>query len=118
MIDIERVNETLGTISDLSKSEVEGYGIIVRNSVAAVNSRLTHPHFENDERIIFLAAARANYYISLLGANASAVREFSAGDVKVALGSGANNDALTLYRSAAEACGEMVADDGFVFRGV
>ena len=118
MIDIERVNETLCTISALNKSEVEGYGVIVRNSVAAVNSTLINPHFENDERIIFLAAARANYYISLLGASPNAVREFSAGDVKVALNSGANNDALTLYKSAADACGEMVTDNGFVFRGV
>jgi hypothetical protein len=118
MIDLERVNETLCAIAHLSPEEADGYAVIVQNSVAAVDSTLVNPHFADDERIIFLAAARANYYISLLGAEAGSVREFSAGDVKVSLSAENESSALTLFRSATDACAGMVTDDGFVFRGV
>ncbi|MBE6719344.1 MAG: hypothetical protein E7571_01650 [Ruminococcaceae bacterium] len=118
MINTERIKSTLSTISGLSAEEIENYDVLVKNSAAVVENALIDTSFEDDDRIIYLAATRAYYNLMLTGVNADDVSEFAAGDVKISLRSQPAESALKLYREAAEAAGSMVYDSGFVFRGV
>ena len=118
MINTERVNEALCTIAGISTQDAEDCSVIVQNSARAVETALCDSSFENDDRIIFLAAARAYYLLSLTSSGAGNVDSFSAGDVKISMSSKSSDDALKLYRTAAAAAGGLVQDDGFVFRGV
>ena len=120
MINTQRVNEVLCTIAGISTEEAESYSVLVQNSARVVERALIDSSLEDDERIIFLAAARAYYSISLTAKGGGGVSSFSAGDVKISMTSqySSSDDALKLYRSAKEAVSGLVDDDGFVFRGV
>ena len=118
MTDITSVTEALCEISGMSTEEASAYTVIINNCANVVESTLTDRRYINDDRIIFLIAARAYYYIMLSGTGAGNVGEFQAGDVKVTMNSQTADSALELYRQAAkDACG-MINDNGFVFRGV
>ncbi|MBR3148967.1 MAG: hypothetical protein IKF64_02265 [Eubacterium sp.] len=118
MINTQRVNEALCTISGLTAEEVQSYSILVQNCISVVENALTDASYENDNRVIFLAATRAYYNISLTKNSESGIREFTAGDVKISTEASSSDNALTLYRNAVEAASKIVRDNGFVFRGV
>lgn len=118
MINTQKVNENLCAISGMSQEEAASYAIIVNNSTGAVEHALIDSSFESDDRIVYLAAARAYYNITLTGSGEDSISEFAAGDVKIRIDKSTSDSALALYRNAAQAAAGMVQDDGFVFRGV
>lgn len=118
MTDITSVIEALCSISGLTEDDAVKYSVIINNCAGVVESTLTDSRYLSDDRIIFLIAARAYYYITLSGTGAGNVSEFQAGDVSVKLNSQSSDSALELYRQAANAACGMINDNGFVFRGV
>ncbi len=118
MLNMERVTQTLCALSSLEAEEILPYAVLVQNCASAVEGALIDPHYAEDDRIIFLAAARAYYCLSLSGAGTGGVSDFAAGDVKISMKAQPSDNALTLYRTAAEAAAGMVRDTGFVFREV
>ncbi len=118
MINTQEVNETLCAISGMSSQEVSSYSTIVNNSIGVVESALTDDSYAEDDRIVYLAAARAYYNITLAGNGDDNVESFSAGDVKVNYAKTSCERALEMYKNASNAAAGMVQDNGFVFRGV
>ena len=118
MISTEEVKNTLCTISGMTAEEAENYDVLIENSAAVIENALIDSSYEDDDRIIFLAAARAYYNVMLTGGTADDISEFAAGDIKISRRNQPSDSALKLYLSAAEAVTGMVRDNGFVFRGV
>ena len=118
MINTQRVNETLCAISGLSEAEVGALSLLVQNSVNLVSNTLYSAAYEDDDRVVFLAAARAYYTLMMTKGGAGNVKDFTAGDVKISLATQSVDEAHRLYQTAAEAASGLVRDNGFVFRGV
>ena len=114
MTDTERVKEVLLSISNLDSETVESYLPLIENAVAYVNSK---SGVYDDSRATMLAAARANYSISL-AIGGDGITGFRAGDVSITQKSNAAENARQLLISAEEACSDIISDTGFAFRTV
>lgn len=119
MIDIENVKRITALLGGYESDEIEQYSPIIENAAAVVNSSLKNGDFETDVRVIYLAATKANYDISLvLCSGGDNITSFTAGDVKIVEGGDNVAYARRLYENAQIACKSLVADNGFCFKCV
>jgi len=100
---------------DMDAEELEQYSSLIENSVSLVESNLKDSTFCSDARIVYLAAARANYHISLLG-ETGGVSSFKAGDVSLTVGG--TQSAKAIFEEAKRDSASLITDNGFVFMGV
>ena len=114
MTDVESVKAVLRSISSLDDETIDAYTPLIENAVAYVNSKSGR---EDDGRATMLAAARANYSISLV-LGGDGVTGFKAGDVSITQTSNASETAKQLLISAEESCSDIMSDSGFAFRTV
>ncbi|MBQ7202861.1 MAG: hypothetical protein IJS03_02455 [Eubacterium sp.] len=118
MINLEEVTKVLEELGGFSAEELDNYSTVINNSVGAIEASLTDEAYSADDRIVFLAAARAYYTISLLGGASGELSSFSAGDVRLGFNTNGVSSVKELLALALEAAEGMVNGNGFAFRGV
>lgn len=116
MISVEKVKLVLSSLSSTEVDDLEHYSPIIKNAVA-VASKLVDEADHSDERVEFLAAAKANYDICLIS-SCDAVTSFSAGDVSITQGANGREGAKAILDDAMKNVADIISDNGFAFMGV
>ena len=119
MISYEEVKACLLSITQTDSETLESKRMLIENAVSYVE-KLTKGYSQEDkERVILLAAARANYYITLLDSSENGITSFKAGDVSFTKGQGsAAESARAFYESTLGESADLVKSGDFVFRTV
>lgn len=117
MISFDEVRNILKSLGDLSDEELDTYSMVINNCVYTVSSHIKS-ETENDERISYLAAAKANYEIALARSGSDRVTTFKAGDVSISESDSFIEYAKELFESAKHDCSDLISDEGFAFLGV
>ncbi len=119
MISYEEVKGCLLSITQTDSETLESKRALVENAIGYVE-KLTKGYSEEDkERVVLLAAARANYYITLLDSNENGITSFKAGDVAFTKGKGsAAESAKAFYESTLAESADLVKSEDFVFKTV
>lgn len=118
MINIDDVKSVAAVIGNYSDDELEKYSSLIECAVSAVSSMLKDDTFCSDTRVIYLAAAKANYDAVLASSCVGTVTSFTAGDVSISESAASVENAMTLLNNARLSCAELINDDGFAFLGV
>ena len=115
MIDIKSVMPVLIALSSADENELESISPIISNAVF-VSSRLVKEEFHTDDRAVYLAAAKANYDLSLIR-SCDNVSSFSAGDVSFSCNLSIN-PARDILDEAMQNASDIIEDRCFAFIGV
>ncbi|MCD7723312.1 MAG: hypothetical protein LUH82_05120 [Clostridiales bacterium] len=119
MIDTELVADRLKALGSFDDETIESYDELIENAALSVYATLKSMDYEDDGRVIFLAAAKAYYYIACSGGGFDSVESFKAGDVTLQENPKALIDVAELIVKQAQAdCAGLIYGSGFAFRGV
>lgn len=116
MINIEGVRATLCALTGLDNAELDCFLPIINNAILATEG-LVDEENHSDERVEYLAGAKANYEIQLASANDN-VTSFSAGDVSLTQSANGASNAKTILDEAMKNVANIICDNGFAFIGV
>ena len=119
MISYEEVKACLLSITHTDSETLESKRTLIENAISFVE-KLTRGYTGDDrDRVILLAAARANYYITLLDSDENGITSFKAGDVSFTKGKGsAAESAKAFYESTLAESADLVKSTDFVFKAV
>lgn len=118
MINEKLVRAEIAVIGGFDDEELDHFKTIIASSIAAVSDLIQTAEYENDPRIISLAAARAYCSICCTASAADDFTSFTAGDVSLTRNSSAKSNAEKNLALAMDACRGLIADNGFAFMGV
>lgn len=117
MINYEAVESLVVIMGDYSNEQIQKYQPIIDNAICIVGN-MTDENNYSDERIIYLAAARANYNIKLIEACGVSVSSFTAGEISISENNSTTDNSKQLLESAMLAAQDLISDDSFAFLGV
>ena len=119
MITPNEVKECLEAITQLDSGEIERKHALIENAVCFVEGLIPEFEEKDRQRVVMLAAARANYYFALLNSSENGISSFKAGDVAFTkAGSGMVESARAFYESALSESTDLISRNGFIFRTV
>lgn len=118
MINVDDVKSVAAALGNFSEDELEKYSPLIECAVSVVSSMLKDETLCEDSRVIYLAAAKANYDAALASSCAGKVTSFSAGDISISESSVSVENAKALFDNAGMSCAELIRDDSFAFSGV
>lgn len=118
MINEELVRNQIAVIGGFDDEELNGFGTIIAASAAATADLLKSAEYENDPRIINLAAAKAYCSICCTAYGDENFASFTAGDVSLTQGTSDKSNAEKNLALALSDCSAMIADSRFAFMGV
>ncbi len=119
MIDIDAVIKALSSLITLNDEDLERFMPLIENAAASVCCELSSIVAASDTRVVFLAAARAYYYITCVTACADNVKSFTAGSVSLTVdGAAAISAAYGIMQAAEAACAGLLSPPSFTFRVV
>ncbi|MBQ7740586.1 MAG: hypothetical protein IJT65_05065 [Eubacterium sp.] len=115
-VDINNVKQKLSQLSKIDVQELADFLALIENAASWVDARLIASDASKAE---LLAAAKANYDISLTKSGISGVTSFKAGDVSITRKSGEEfSGAKALFESILNDCSDILSDSAFDFRCV
>lgn len=118
MINEQKINEYLKAVANLSDEELVKYQVFISREIKSVYECLTRKSNADDERVIALVGAKANYDIVLAKSSEDGVVSFSAGDISISENGKYLNNAKTLVDLAFKDCATLLSDNSFAFLGV
>ena len=119
MITLEEVKDCLEAITQLEIAELERKEALIENAVCFVDGLIPEYEEKDKPRVIMLAAARANYYFSLLNSSENGISSFKAGDVAFTkAGESLVESAKAFYESTLSESTDLISSNGFVFETV
>ncbi len=118
MIDKQKINEYLKVIANLSDEELVKYQTFVNSEIKSICECLIQESDADDERVIALVGAKANYDIALAKSSEDGVVSFSAGDISISENSKYLDNAKALVDLAYKKCTTLLSDNSFAFLGV
>lgn len=118
MINLDDVKKAFCIISSCSSEAAEEFSVIIENAVSFVQDIIRDESSQSDSKVIFLAAAKANYDLALIQGEKDGITSFSAGDISISKSSSSAENAKLLFENAKSDCAALISDNGFVFRGV
>lgn len=117
MINAQLVEQSLKLMGNFNDGFEKKYAPLIISAIECTQQLLRTENFENDPRVIQLAAAKA-YYMIACTENSDEFSSFSAGDVSFTKAKKSTDCAKNLYYSALYDCRDIIADSGFAFMGV
>lgn len=117
MIDRAGVHECLKELG-ISGENSESCGAIIDFACASVSARLKDKALENDPRVIFLAAATANYVICCGEGQSLGFDSFSAGDVSFSGSADNSKSAAAILAAAEKNSADIIENGAFDFKVV
>ena len=117
MIDIHDVVPVLSVLSGKTEEELASLSLIINNAISVV-AELADGENLNCERLIFLAAAKANYDISLASNCSDGITSFRAGDISITQSRESISCARAILDDAMKNASDIISDNGFAFLGV
>lgn len=117
MINKEDVKALLIVIGDYDSEQIQKYQQLLENAISIVG-KMADESDHADSRIVYLAAAKANYDIKLIESCSGSVSSFTAGDVSITENANAVDNSKQLLNSAIADASTLIIDKGFAFLGV
>lgn len=119
MINKERIREYVKSLSSLNEEELQVYDVFLDFAAVSTAKALNDKSFEEDERIVFLAAARAFYLISGALEQRDGISSFKAGDITITENKSGTELAGKILEKAQAAAQELISSCGsFAFMSV
>lgn len=118
MINKKNVIDCIKTFGAFDDGFDVQYSRIIDFSIKSIGELLKRKSDADDERVEFLAAARAFYIISSVGRETDNVTSFSAGDVSITEKADGTDLAKNILKEAMAAAHSLIHDGGFAFIGV
>lgn len=119
MIDVKEVEKSLIDVFGYSEETLKEREGLIENAVNFVEHAVKSYKKKDEQRLVFLTAARANFYLALIGEKEGGVTSFKAGDVSFTRGEGNDVElAKSFFDAAAQDCADLIKNNAFVFRSV
>lgn len=118
MIDKAKVAECLKELGNYEEGFEDSYAAIINYACETVSSQAKENADLTDGRLVFLAAAEANYIIGCSLSDSGGITSFTAGDVSFTQSGETKGNAGEILETARKNAQCLISRGGFAFLGV